>query len=40
MATIITALIVLGILTGAILLLMWVHRRDQKRAEKKMDSLS
>jgi hypothetical protein len=31
MSTIITALIVLGFLAGVIGLLMWVHKRDQKR---------
>lgn len=39
MATIITALIILGFLGGAIGLLMYVHKRDQKREAEKANSL-
>jgi hypothetical protein len=38
MSTIITALIVLGFLGAAIGLLMYVHKRDQKRDAEKANS--
>lgn len=38
MSTIITALIVLGFLAGIIGLLMYVHKRDQRRDAKKVNS--
>jgi len=38
MSTIVTALIVLGFLAGAISLLLFVHKRDQKREAEKLNS--
>ena len=35
MSTIITALVILGFLGGAISLLLFVHKRDQKREAEK-----
>lgn len=37
MSTIITALIVLGFIALVIGLLMFIHRRDQKKEEQKTD---
>jgi hypothetical protein len=38
MSTIITALIIIGFLAGVIGLLMYVHKRDQKRDAAKANS--
>lgn len=38
MSTIITALIILGFLGGIIGLLMYVHKRDQKKEAEKVNS--
>jgi len=38
MSTIVTALVILGFLAGAIGLLLIVHKRDQKREAKKLNS--
>ena len=37
MSTIITALIILGFLGGAIALVMFVHKRDQKKEAEKTE---
>jgi hypothetical protein len=39
MSTIITALVILGFLAGIIGLLMYVHKRDQKREAEKTNAL-
>jgi hypothetical protein len=38
MSTIVTALVILGFLAGAISLLLFVHKRDQKREAEKLNS--
>jgi len=38
MGTIITALIIVGVIAGAICLLMYVHNRDLKRNAKKTET--
>lgn len=39
MATVITALILLGIIALAVGILMYVHKRDQKRDAEKINTL-
>jgi len=39
MATVITALILLGVIALAVGILMYVHKRDQKREAKKINTL-
>jgi hypothetical protein len=38
MSTIVTALVILGFLAGAIGLVLFVHKRDQKRETEKLNS--
>jgi len=38
MSTIVTALVILGFLAGVISLLLFVHKRDQKREAEKLNS--